>query len=149
MSDLDFTNKLFVEYLQRRLDRTAVPGHWLSTGSLFAKGDRHYGILKLDGKRYYAHRAIWEWKTGKEPLGLIRLTSECKYELCVRPEHLWEVADAETATEPALPKANVRREWPLQQGQVPLLLRWGLTERATIEGVTYFQRNGKYYAKEA
>ena len=57
---------------------------WLWTG---VPNSRGYGLVSLNGKRWYVHRAILEATAGPLPPGAI-VDHKCRVKLCVRPDHL-------------------------------------------------------------
>lgn len=64
---------------------------WLWQGRLSVGG---YGIIGIDGKKYYAHRVVFLWKGGRIPEGL-DLDHLCRVRNCVNPKHLEPVTRRE------------------------------------------------------
>ncbi len=71
-----------------RIERRDGPNEhwcWLWTGWNSANG---FGKLKLGGRAYMAHRAIWEFAAGAPiPAGMV-LDHLCRNRACVKPSHL-------------------------------------------------------------
>ena len=59
-------------------------GCWYWSGGINNSG---YGSLRLDGKRYMAHRLSYELTKGKIPEGL-EIDHTCHNRICVNPDHL-------------------------------------------------------------
>lgn len=60
------------------------------SGCLLWTGSRQngYGVLRVDGRMWYAHRYAWTIARGPIPPGLCVL-HRCDVPLCVRLGHLW------------------------------------------------------------
>lgn len=73
-----------------------------------------YGLMRFDGRDRRAHRVYYEWHKGPVPDGLV-LDHLCQVTLCVNPDHLEPVTNAE----------NVRRgtRTKLSHGQVEEIIR--------------------------
>lgn len=56
---------------------------------------RGYGRFFVDGKIVSAHRFMWVWQNGRDPLDGHEIDHTCMNRKCVRPEHLEEVTYAE------------------------------------------------------
>jgi len=63
----------------------AENGCWLWKGTLQVKG---YGDLRIDGKRWLAHRLAWTRANGEIPEGM-QVLHRCDTPACVNPEHLF------------------------------------------------------------
>jgi len=68
-----------------RLDRTGEC--WLWAG---AKDPNGYGVLKVKGKSWKAHRYAWSLIEDREPAAGTIVTQSCGQPACCRPEHLGE-----------------------------------------------------------
>lgn len=66
-------------------------GCWIWTASIYGKG---YGKYTVRGKHYAAHRYAYELIKGKIPDGM-QLDHLCRNKLCVNPDHLEPVTNAE------------------------------------------------------
>lgn len=78
---------------RRGLDRYEVDeetGCWVWQGAL-ARG---YGYVRIAGRLYRAHRAMYEREVGEIPDGL-ELDHLCRNTACINPEHLEPVTHAE------------------------------------------------------
>jgi hypothetical protein len=56
--------------------------------------DKGYGLFRLHGKRYYAHRWFYEQRHGPSTAGT-DLDHKCRITRCVNPDHLEPVSHAE------------------------------------------------------
>ena len=64
---------------------------WLYAGQVSSYG---YGIVQRDGKRYMAHRVMYENLVGEIPEGLYT-DHLCRVRQCINPEHLEPVTNKE------------------------------------------------------
>lgn len=89
---VDLETKLF-----KKIDKQSN-GCWIWIGSIFNKGLKSYGQIRLgrkeNSKCQRAHRVTYEHFIGKIPDGL-ELDHLCKNTLCVNPKHLEPVTHAE------------------------------------------------------
>jgi len=76
----------------RQIDATGDCWQWTGNG----RGGRlkNYGRVKYQGRGQAAHRCVWEMLVGKIPKGLV-IDHLCKNTLCVNPDHLEPVTQAE------------------------------------------------------
>jgi hypothetical protein len=88
-----------------------INGCWIWQLSLYPDG---YGKISVNGKTTYAHIVYYEGEHGPIPDGLV-LDHKCRVRMCVNPDHLEPVTDAE----------NIRR---------------AITTRLTIEIVRRMRR---------
>lgn len=66
-------------------------GCWLWTGSGTLQG---YGSTFFEGKKELAHRAVYEYYSGRIPAGMV-LDHLCRVPCCVNPAHLEPVTHGE------------------------------------------------------
>lgn len=74
-----------------RWTKDKITGCWNWNGAPTEYG---YGEFKLNGKKIAAHRAVYEAIVGPIPTGLI-LHHKCKNKICVNPEHLQPLTNAQ------------------------------------------------------
>lgn len=75
---------------ERLLAKAARPDDdacWFWRGAL-GGGGRAYGVVQIDGKRYYAHRVAYELFVGPIPSGL-HVLHRCDVPRCINPTHLF------------------------------------------------------------
>lgn len=82
---------------------------WNWTGAKFYRG---YGCFRLNGQSVLAHRVAYELVHGPTPMGLV-IDHLCRNTLCVNPDHLEPVTNAE----------NVRRGMVLKGKKYTLKTR--------------------------
>jgi len=75
-------NKLDFE---SKIDKFSEDGCWPWLGY---KNEKGYGITKIDGKTYRAHRVAYELYIGKIPPGML-VCHSCDRTSCCNPAHLW------------------------------------------------------------
>ncbi len=68
-------------------------GCWEWIGANNAAG---YGMMKIDGRTVYGHRAVYELLVDEIPAGM-QLDHLCRNRMCVRPSHLEVVTNQENA----------------------------------------------------
>lgn len=68
-------------------------GCWIWSGSVSTHG---YGVLRIRGRQYKAHRVMYEMYRGTIPVGL-EIDHLCRVRQCCNPEHLEPVTRAENA----------------------------------------------------
>lgn len=88
-----------MERLLKNINKTKTCWNW--TGHLSTKG---YGETSIKGKKYRAHRVIYELIKGEIPAGL-ELDHLCRNTICVNPDHL----------EPVTHRENMRRAMPFRK----------------------------------
>lgn len=76
---------------EQKVSPEPTSGCWLWTGAMQPKG---YGTVKVDGRVWLAHRAVYTAHVGPIPAGL-DLDHKCRNRSCVRPDHLEPVTHAE------------------------------------------------------
>lgn len=57
--------------------------------------NRGYGVIWFDGKLHLAHRAAWLAAHGRHPTPGLVIDHICENKLCVNPDHLRELSNAE------------------------------------------------------
>ena len=72
---------------------------WLWTGTI---GERGYGKLTTGGRRWMAHRWVYEQQRGPIPVGMV-LDHLCRNRRCVNPAHLEPVTQSENERRKPLP----------------------------------------------
>lgn len=103
---------------------TRGPGCWIWQGAPMVSG---YGGIRFGGKNRTAHRVSYEINVGLIPAGM-QIDHICRNRLCVNPEHLRPVTDAQN-------KQNL-------SGLNP-------SNKSGIRGVSWYARDGKWMAKAA
>jgi hypothetical protein len=86
-------------------------GCWLWTGATTTG----YGVLKVDGKRWLAHRWSYEQLVGPVPVGL-QLDHLCRVRRCVNPAHLEPVTLRENVLRGVGPSAVNAAKTECQNG---------------------------------
>ena len=74
---------------------------WLWTARSRTGRKNEYGQVRINGKTKPAHRAVWETLVGPIEDGLV-MDHLCKNTLCVNPDHLQPVTQAENAKRSAV-----------------------------------------------
>ena len=84
-----------------RYERQTRPGPWydvdMNTGCWIfnrAKDQTGYGQVCVKGKKYMAHRVVWEGTKGTIPTGMV-IDHLCANPSCVNPDHLEAVSRGE------------------------------------------------------
>ena len=72
-----------------RVDRTGEC--WLWSGATDPNG---YGMVKVDGRLWKAHRYAWRLAHDREPPAKVTIVQSCGHRACCRPEHLGERSSA-------------------------------------------------------
>lgn len=72
------------ERLLSKIERIPFSGCWIWMGDSIVKG---YGLLSVNGKCEYAHRASFSFHKGPIPEGML-VRHTCDIPLCVNPDHL-------------------------------------------------------------
>lgn len=80
------------ERLRSKIAAEPNSGCWLWEGKI-AKRTR-YGVVYLDGRHQYAHRAVYSLLVGPIPQGL-QIDHLCRVRACVNPDHLEPVTQHE------------------------------------------------------
>ena len=75
----------------KRVDRLGPSECWLWRGMVMTSyGERKYGVLKVRGERFYAHKLSWELKNKDGFSGQLRRS--CGNTLCVNPWHMYLIS---------------------------------------------------------
>ena len=119
---------------------------WLRRGTNRGHG---YGTMSIRNKTYYAHRFAYELLIGPIPDGLC-LDHLCRNTLCVNPEHLEPVTNAENLLRGQNPWAINARKTYCQMGhpydKTNTYVRPDGSRRCKI--CTRSQNNGRYHRKQ-
>ncbi len=100
-----------VEYATQRI--TVVDsGCWHWTGSQWSNG---YGQANFNGRRFQAHRFVFEQHKGAIPDGLV-LDHLCRNIICVNPDHLEPVTHAVNLGRGMAPTVIIARSGSCAQG---------------------------------
>jgi hypothetical protein len=82
---------LTLRRLWSKVDKHCPNGCWIWTGSENGAG---YGELRIEYKKHYAHRLVYEIMKGSIPKGF-HLDHLCRTPCCVNPDHLEAVTPRE------------------------------------------------------
>ena len=75
--------------VQPRLDAKSAPVPFVGCRLWYGPSvPRGYGVLSVDGRQVYTHRAAWQQARGPIPAGLFVL-HECDTPACINPDHLF------------------------------------------------------------
>lgn len=85
------TNTEIMMHLEKRSMPEPNTGCWLW---LQSTGSHGYGQTFMNGKVTVAHRVSYEAYKGKIPIDLV-IDHKCRNRICINPEHLEPVTDAE------------------------------------------------------
>ena len=131
---------LTAEFVMGRVD-VGASGCWVWRGSkLQASG---YGRIKMSGRSYVAHRAVYEAMVGPVPDGL-QLDHLCRNRLCVNPDHLEPVTGrvnvlrGETVVRANFEKTECVNGHPLRNDNV-IMVRGGRSRRCKACHEAYMQ----------
>lgn len=81
MLDSDAQNRLW-----SKIDKQSDQDCWLYKGSVNSSG---YGVFKLQGKQYYAHRLVYELKTNSVLHKRVNVCHKCDVKTCCNYKHLF------------------------------------------------------------
>lgn len=89
-------------------------GCWIWLGSIYSQG---YGMFKSHGRRYVAHRVMYEHFKGEIPAGLT-LDHKCRNRWCVNPDHLEPMSLRENILRGISPSAKHARQTHCKRGHL-------------------------------
>lgn len=90
------------------------PGCWEWQGARTANGG--YGVSRLHGKFYRAHRKAWELLNGPIPEGMMIL-HRCNNPPCVRPDHLYLGTNTDNMIDKATKTRRRQSNWKLSPAE--------------------------------
>jgi hypothetical protein len=85
-----------------KVDKTDTCWNWTGARAAYrpkrkiAEATQGYGMLNINGRNFYAHRASWLMHKGPLIKGLV-IDHLCENTLCVNPEHMQQVTNEENA----------------------------------------------------
>lgn len=97
-----------------KVDKTETCWNWTGARTAYrkkriaAEATIGYGVITINGRPFYAHRASWLMHKGSLTQGLV-IDHLCENTICVNPEHLQQVTNDENAKRSPKHTANGAR----------------------------------------